>query len=97
METLSYDKLSEDEIEAGLASLDGWSIEDGELFREFEFSSYAHGVIFASSCGHLADQLNHHPDILISYQRVSVSLITHDSGGLTSYDLEMARRIQAIA
>ncbi|MCH8992880.1 MAG: 4a-hydroxytetrahydrobiopterin dehydratase, partial [Acidobacteria bacterium] len=46
---------------------------------------------------HLADELNHHPDLFIGYQRVRVALSTHDAGGLTAYDFEMARRIQAIA
>ena len=97
MDSLSYDKLTEAEVEAALASLSGWAVEDGALAREFEFDSYGKGVMFATACGHLADELNHHPDLFIGYQRVRVALVTHDAGGLTAYDFEMARRIQAIA
>ena len=96
MSDLSYDRLSDDEISKRLESLSGWSVDDGMLAREFKFGSYGKGVMFATACGHLADELNHHPDLFIGYQRVRVALVTHDAGGLTAYDFEMARRIQAI-
>lgn len=96
MSDLSYDRLGDEEIAKRLESLSGWSVDEGMLAREFEFDSYGKGVMFATACGHLADELNHHPDLFIGYQKVRVALSTHDAGGLTSYDFEMARRIQAI-
>lgn len=97
MSDLSYDRLSDDDIAKRLESLAGWTVDDGMLAREFVFDSYGRGVMFATACGHLADDLNHHPDLFIGYQKVRVALVTHDAGGLTAYDFEMARRIQAIA
>lgn len=102
MPELSYRKLSDGEALAALDALNSglaaaWAIEDGLLFKGFGFDSYAQGLAFAAAVGHLAERLNHHPDILIGYQRVRVSVSTHDAGGLTSYDFELARRIEAIA
>lgn len=91
---LSYDKLSPDEITAALAKVPGWGLVDGALTRTFGFDSYKKGLDFALRVGHTAEELNHHPDILIGYKRVVVSMVTHDAGnGLTSYDFELARRI----
>jgi 4a-hydroxytetrahydrobiopterin dehydratase len=94
MPELSYERLSDEQIAERLARVPGWTIEDGALTRLYEFPSYAAGVVFACAVGYLADSLDHHPDLTIGYQRVRVSLKTHDAGGgLTSYDFELARRI----
>lgn len=97
MAELSYEKLSERQVEEGLAGLPGWSIVEGMLSREFEFKSYASGLLFAAACGHVADVLDHHPDLLVGYQKVKVAFVTHSAGGLTAYDFEAARRVQALA
>ena len=97
MADLSYEKLSERQIEEGLAGLPGWVIEQGMLAREFEFKSYAAGLVFAVACGHVAEGLDHHPDLFVGYQKVRVAFTTHSAGGLTAYDFEAARRVQAIA
>ncbi|MBX3095646.1 MAG: 4a-hydroxytetrahydrobiopterin dehydratase [Fimbriimonadaceae bacterium] len=94
MSDLSYNKLSSDEIESSLKGVPGWNVEDGALTRTWEFDSYASGAVFAGAVAHLADSFNHHPDLTIGYQKVTVTLRTHDAGGgLTSYDFELARRI----
>lgn len=94
---LTYDKLDPDAQNAQLKTLDGWSIDDGALTKAFEFESYKDGVVFASAVGWAADSLNHHPDLLVGYQKVTVTLVTHDAGGgLTAYDFELARRIDRI-
>jgi 4a-hydroxytetrahydrobiopterin dehydratase len=97
MSDLSYDKLTDEQLQEGLRTLPGWSVESGAVTKEFVFDSYAAGLVFAVACGHMAETLNHHPDLLIGYRRVKVAFVTHDSGGLTSYDLEAARRVQALA
>lgn len=97
MAELSYKKLSDEAVAEGVAALPGWSIQDGMVAKEFNFESYSAGLVFAVACGHMAEQLNHHPDLFIGYRRVRVAFVTHDAGGLTSYDLEAARRVQALA
>ncbi len=96
MDNLSYALLDEDAVKMGLASLADWSIENNILTKTYSFESYAEGIMFGAAVGHLANTLDHHPDILISYGKVKVSTWTHDAGGLTSYDLELAKRIDRI-
>jgi 4a-hydroxytetrahydrobiopterin dehydratase len=96
MANLSRNKLDEQQINTHLQSLDGWSVQESVLTKTFEFDGYAKGVMFAAGAGALADALDHHPDLLLTYQKVKVSLTTHDAGGLTEYDFELARRIQEL-
>lgn len=93
---LSYEKLSESELATGLASLDGWSVQDGMLAKEFTFEAYSRSVLFLNAVAFLAESLNHHPDVLLGYGKVRVATVTHDAGGITSYDIELARRVQAL-
>lgn len=95
---LSYTRLTPEQISEQLTTVPGWSVEAGALTRAYTFGSYAAGVVFGNAVAHVADTLNHHPDLHIGYQRVTVSMITHDAGGgLTSYDFELARRINALS
>ncbi len=93
---LEYRKLTSDELKAGLAKLDGWSVKEGQLCKKFEFDGYQKGLVFATVVGFLADHLDHHPDIAIGYQKVEVAMNTHAVKGLSPYDLELARRIDAV-
>ncbi|HXH61580.1 MAG TPA: 4a-hydroxytetrahydrobiopterin dehydratase [Fimbriimonadaceae bacterium] len=98
MGELSYDRLAPEEAAERAKALDGWAIIDGALTKEFEFKTYADGVLFAVACARSAEALNHHPDLLVGYKKVKVSYVTHDAGGgLTSYDFEAARRVQQLA
>ena len=90
---LAYRKLDDSEATDALATVPGWSIDNGKLTRNFNFESYKDGVVFATAVGHVADKLNHHPDMHIGYGKVSVSVNTHDVGGLSPYDFELAKRI----
>lgn len=94
---LEYRKLSEAELATNLVQLPEWSVEGGMLTRLFTFDTYKAGLVFAVAVGYEADRLNHHPDIMIGYQNVRISTSTHDTGGLTSYDLELAARIDRLA
>lgn len=97
MTELSYKKLTDEAVAEGLKALPGWSLQDGMVAKEFSFESYAAGLVFAVACGHMAEGLNHHPDLFVGYRRVRVAFVTHDAGGLTSYDLEAARRVESLA
>lgn len=93
MLALSYEKLEELAVSAHLSAVPLWSVVNAKLTRTFIFGSYKEGLVFAVAVGYLSDQLGHHPDIEIGYQKVTIATETHDAGGLTTYDFELARRI----
>ncbi len=90
---LEYRRLEESEIQEVLATMAEWRVENGLLTRTFTFDGYAQGVLFAVGVANEAERLNHHPDILIGYAKVTVSVNTHDVKGISPYDFELARRI----
>jgi 4a-hydroxytetrahydrobiopterin dehydratase len=90
-------RLTEAELDAGLAGLPGWSLQAGKLHREFRFDSFSQAFGFMARCALAAEALDHHPEWLNVYGRVVVDLVTHDAGGITALDLELARRMSACA
>jgi 4a-hydroxytetrahydrobiopterin dehydratase len=94
---LSYAKLAENEINEQLGTVDGWMVDAGALTKSFEFEQYKAGLVFALAVGYVAEELNHHPEILVGYKSAKLSLVTHDAGGgLTAYDFEFARRVDRL-
>ena len=89
------DVLTDDDIESGLP--DDWSRDGDEIVRTFEFDSYLEGVGFAAGAGGLAEEAFHHPEMTIGWREVDVRLTTHDAGGITQKDLELAARFNALA
>lgn len=97
MPNLNYNKLNPDQIQSELKTTANWEIKDGALTKSFSNNGYARAACFAMAIAHLAEALNHHPDITLTYSQLTVSMITHDAdGGLTTYDFELARRIDKI-
>ena len=90
-------RVSEAEIQTALAALSGWARVGDEIIRTYECESFADAIAFVVRIGFLAEHLHHHPDLNIRYNKVQVALTTHDSGGLTTKDLELAQRIEAVA
>lgn len=88
--------LDEATIRDRLSELQGWSYQDGKLRREYRFDDFSAAVGFLSRVALLAEKRNHHPDIQNSYSRVVLELVSHDAGGVTDADLEMAEAIQAL-
>ena len=93
---LEYRKLSDEEVASELQLRSEWSLENDQLVRQFSWKTYKDGLVFASAVGYLADRLNHHPDILIRYAKIRVAMNTHDVGGLSPFDFELARQIDEI-
>ena len=89
-------KLSDSEVKSRLSSLTGWTIENGEITRTFALPNFPAALVFVSTVGHLAEAANHHPDILIKYRNVKLVLSTHDAGGLTAKDFDLAAQINAL-
>ena len=89
--------LSDPEIAKLLIDRNHWKIEGGELVRTFEFKDFLGSLRFVNRVGDLAEKAGHHPDIDIRYNRVRLALVTHDAGGLTAKDFDMAAAADAIA
>lgn len=90
-------KLSEAEVTARLADVPGWEVVEGTLRRTFTFSSFVTAFGFMSSVALVAEAMNHHPDWSNVYNRVTIALMTHDVGGISRLDFELARRITELA
>jgi 4a-hydroxytetrahydrobiopterin dehydratase len=74
-----------------------WPEVDGALERTFEFGSFADAIAFVNRVAELAEAENHHPDIAVSYRRVTLRWTTHSAGGITDRDRELAARSAALA
>ena len=88
--------LNEEEIGAGLVNAPQWRQAGNEIYRSFTLTSFPAALMFAAAVGHLAERANHHPDILIQYNKVTLKLSTHSAGGLTKQDFSLAREIDMI-
>ncbi len=89
--------LSPDAAQSRLTQLPGWQIESGVLVRTFQFKDFVAALEFVNLIGKLAEVAGHHPDIDIRYNRVRLALITHDAGGLTEKDFDLATKAQNLA
>ena len=76
---------------------DGWQERDEALEREFEFPSFPEAIAFVNRVAELAEAENHHPDIAVSYRRVTLRWTTHSAGGITDRDRELAARTDGLA
>jgi len=90
------EKLDESEISARLAKLPGWLLHDGKLHREFRFRDFSEAFAFMTRVAMLAESRNHHPDWSNVYDRVTIDLWSHDAGGITERDFELAQDITRV-
>jgi 4a-hydroxytetrahydrobiopterin dehydratase len=88
-------KLTEADARAQLAGLEGWELIGDEIVKQYAWSGFGEALAFANRVAALAEQVDHHPDILIQYNRVTLTLTSHDAQGLTERDFALARRIDA--
>lgn len=89
-------RLDEAEIAAALAAIPAWRREGDRLRRRVDLGSFAAAIAFVTRVGFLAEAADHHPDIDIRWRTVHLDLTTHDAGGLTTLDLELAAAIDRI-
>ncbi len=89
--------LPESEVEDALASLPGWSVQEGAVVKQYSLPSFPAAISFVNTVAGLAEEADHHPDLDIRYDKVRVALVTHSVGGITDKDLAMASRIEAEA
>ena len=90
-------RLSDEEIEDRLPELDGWQREGEAIRKQFKLDDFQGSVDFVNRLTPEAEDMNHHPDLAISWNEVTVTITTHSEGGLTADDFELARRIEQVA
>jgi 4a-hydroxytetrahydrobiopterin dehydratase len=89
--------LSQPEIESRLAELPGWSQSGAAIEKRFSRGDFVGSVEFVSKLVEPAEGMNHHPDLAVSWDTVTVTISTHSEGGLTAADFELAAKIDALA
>ncbi len=90
-------KLTDAEIQASLSSLEGWELKAGKLHKTFKFSDFSQAWGFMSRAALVAEKMDHHPEWFNVYSTVRVDLNTHDAGGVTRLDVELAQKMNALA
>ena len=90
-------KLSDDDVRARLGDLAGWSLADGKLHREITFDDFTAAFAFMTAAALTAEKMDHHPEWFNVYNRVRIDLATHDAGGVTELDFELAAAMNRIA
>jgi 4a-hydroxytetrahydrobiopterin dehydratase len=89
-------KLSASEIRSALRKLRGWTVLDGKLHREYKFVDFIRAFGFMASAAITAEAMGHHPEWLNVYNRLTVDLTTHDAGGISAKDFELAGKMNAL-
>jgi 4a-hydroxytetrahydrobiopterin dehydratase len=89
--------LSPSDLETAIAELPNWSIENKKLHRQFQFPSFVEAFGFMSSVALVAESMGHHPEWFNVYNRVTVDLTTHDAGGITTLDIDLAKKMEQLA
>jgi 4a-hydroxytetrahydrobiopterin dehydratase len=91
------EKLCQADITAALEALPGWTFEENQLRRAYEFADFTWAFGFMATAAPAIEKLNHHPQWTNVYNKVTVLLSTHDVGGVTNKDFELARILEKIA
>jgi 4a-hydroxytetrahydrobiopterin dehydratase len=89
--------LSSAEIAAHLSALPDWKAESGELVKTFQFRDFRAAMAFVNRLADAAEDAGHHPDIDIRYNKVRLALVTHDAGGITAKDFDLATKSNSLA
>ncbi len=89
-------KLGVDEIEKHIARLEGWRAEDHKLKKQMKFENFAESLKFVNKVGALAEEADHHPDIRLGWGFAEFEITTHDRGGITEFDFDLAEKINRL-
>ena len=89
--------LSDQELQTSLEQLEGWSTKEGKLHRQFQFGSFIEAFCFMTRVALVAEAMGHHPEWFNVYSRVTIDLTTHDAGGITLKDVELAHKANELA
>ncbi len=89
-------KLTESELAAAIANLSGWQVVSGKLQKTFQFGNFIEAFGFMTKVAIVAEKMDHHPEWFNVYNRVTIDLTTHDAGGISSLDIALAEKIDAL-
>jgi len=90
-------RLSSDELAVELKNLEGWSVKDGKLHKEFQFPDFNEAFEFMTKAAVECEKMNHHPEWFNVYNRLVIDLTTHDAGGITKNDISLAKILNSLA
>ena len=90
-------KLTDEEIKKELANLPGWSVLNGKLHKDFVFKNFIEAFGFMTKAALYIEKMNHHPEWFNVYNKLKVDLTTHDAGGITQNDINLARTLNSLA
>jgi len=91
------DRLTDSEIEEALKGLEGWTLQNGKLNRDFKFANFVEAFGFMTSAAIEAEKMNHHPEWFNVYSKVNVQLVTHSADGVTDLDVNLAKKMNTLA
>jgi 4a-hydroxytetrahydrobiopterin dehydratase len=91
------EKLTPEQVESAVNGLPGWSVADGKLHREYKFADFTHAFGFMAAAATVIEKADHHPEWFNVYGKVTVDLWTHSEGGITTLDVSLASKLEAIA
>lgn len=94
---MAIKKLADAEVQQRLAQVNGWTVQDGKLHKEFQFDTFVTAFGFMTQLALIAESMNHHPEWFNVYNRVTIDLMTHDAGGISELDFEWASRADALS
>ena len=89
-------RLSESDIDEELKKLSGWNVKDGKLHKEFEFDNFNQAFGFMTRAAMEIEKMNHHPEWFNVYNRITVNLTTHEAGGITNNDVNLAKILNSL-
>ncbi len=90
-------KLTEEQIKKELVNLQGWNVVNGKLHKDFVFEDFIEAFGFMSRAAIHIEKMNHHPEWFNVYNKIKVELVTHDAGGITQNDINLARTLNSLA
>ena len=97
MSSLLRTKLTDSQIESALSKLPGWTLASGKLHREYKVPDFIHALGFRATAATAIQAMDHHPEWTNVYNRVVVDLSTHDAGGVTAWDVQLAEKLETFA
>ena len=89
-------RLSENNIIEKLSTLNGWEFKDNAIRKSFAFDAYMDSIVFINRLAEIAEEANHHPDMIVGWCKIDIAFTSHDQGGVTAACVEMAQKAESV-